>query len=356
MNKSKLTSLKRQLLLIVLSLPIVCFFSNFTENFSERLITSFKTFLSTNKIINSWVISVDEKGIPFVDYGNIGSLYIGEQKNPVTVCQKALEYYADYQSGDENKKELFLNCCEWILENLKFYENYAVFEYQFPLPYYNMQSPWRSAMAQGQALQVLLRAQKLTSDEKYLKFCNKILASFFIEVADGGVTYKSAESMWWYEECADENGIESKILNGMQYTLLGIHEFYLHSQAEDAKLLFTKGINALENNLDIYDKDGYSYYDVLGKKAGKFYHNIHVQLLNQLYKITDIPTFKIYHDKWKKYADQPFIMRQIKNPSKMGYAILIGNFVIFFTLLQLAIFIVKKFKQTNYLECQYFIV
>ena len=61
-----------------------------------------------------------------------------------------------YQAGDENSKYLFLNDSNWLVENAIKKDNYTVWEYKFPWPMYNLSSSWVSAMAQGQAIQVLI--------------------------------------------------------------------------------------------------------------------------------------------------------------------------------------------------------
>ena len=54
-------------------------------------------------------------------------------------------------------------------------------------------------MAQAQAIQVLIRAYELTHELKYLNSAKKLLSSFFVEVEDGGVTYKTPNEGWWFE-------------------------------------------------------------------------------------------------------------------------------------------------------------
>ena len=53
-----------------------------------------------------------------------------------------------------------------------------------------MKPPWLSSMAQSQAIQALIKANNLTKDNRYLNLSDRLLNAFFIEVKDGGVTYK----------------------------------------------------------------------------------------------------------------------------------------------------------------------
>ncbi len=49
--------------------------------------------------------------------------------------------------------------------------------------------------------------------------------SFYIDVKDGGVTEKSNDKGWWYEEYAGKGGKNPRVLNEMEYTLLGLYDY-----------------------------------------------------------------------------------------------------------------------------------
>ena len=45
-------------------------------------------------------IILDNSGVPIVDYGYIGGMYIGKQRNPVTISQRAFVYEEEYRNGN----------------------------------------------------------------------------------------------------------------------------------------------------------------------------------------------------------------------------------------------------------------
>ena len=332
---------KKQIVLIVISVIVALLVCNCTEEMSEDLINS----KISGKVVGVKIV-LDESGVPIVDYGKFGGKYIGKQRNPVAVSQKAFDYWDGYQNdGDERSKQRFLNCANWLVENAISHDNFSLFEYEFPLPQYNMTPPWRSGMAQGQGIQVLIRAYNLTGDKKYLDVAERSLKSFFVEVEDGGVTYKTSTSGYWYEEYADEHGKNSRVLNGMMYSLIGLHEYYERTGSKDAKILFNQGILALKNNLSSYDSGDWTYYNALGKPAIESYHHIHITQLSLLSTFTNEPIFKIYHDKWESYERSPFLVRLIKNHTKMGIAVFGMNFVVLLMLFEIATFAVEHRKE-----------
>ena len=332
---------RTHLLILAVAFVATLLITNLTEETSSRIITTIYYALTGTQQAE---IEYDESGIPIVDYGYRGDGHIGDQRNPVTISQAALTYYSEYERGNESCQILFMNCANWLVENSVSHDDYAILEYRFDWPTYNMTAPWRSGMAQGRALQVLIRAHNVSNDSVYLDTAKRLLNSFSVVVEDGGVTYKTSEDGWWYEEYADEGGTEPRVLNGMMYTLLGINEYYDYTKDPDAKHLFDEGVIALEESLPDYDANGYSYYDILGNPS-MGYHATHIRQLNDLYEITNIEIFKDYRDRWQSYEELPFFVRLVRNPTKMGVAVFLGNFVTAILVLEVAMFAVLKLKK-----------
>ena len=253
---------------------------------------------------------LDDYGIPWVYYETkIDGKEVGFQRNPVTTAHQANEFYDIYKvNNDENSKTYFLNNVNWLVNNAVPKEDYLLLQYNFPLPIYNLKAPWFSAMANGLALQVLIKAHELTQDFRYLIAAKSLLNAFFIEVEHGGITYKDSPNEWWYEEYAsnDKNAKISRVLNGMLFTVVAIYDYYKYTNDSDAKLLFDKGINSIKKELYRYNNNGYSYYDLLGNPPHT-YHQIHVDLTKKLYDITGELNLNKYSELWKNYNSPPLL-------------------------------------------------
>jgi hypothetical protein len=93
----------------------------------------------------------------------------GFQRYPVTTVAQTNEVYENYRSNDkESSKTYFLNNVNWLINNSVQKQKNALLQYKFPIPYYIINSIWYSAMAIGQALQVLIKAHEITQDIRYL--------------------------------------------------------------------------------------------------------------------------------------------------------------------------------------------
>jgi hypothetical protein len=178
---------------------------------------------------------------------------------------------------------------------------FLILDYDFPWPPYNLSEPWRSSMAQAQALGVLIRAYELTHEIKYLNTAEKLLISFFVEVKDGGVTYKTPNDGWWYELYAGDSSAQPRVLNGMLFSLMGIYDYYNRTNDSDAKYLFDQGLISLKKTLVLYDNNSSSYYDILKTPAKFEYHTAQTALLENLHNITGDDLFQKFHDRWASY-------------------------------------------------------
>lgn len=256
----------------------------------------------------------DERGVPIVDYGfvspkgesspaeKVGYVYIGTQRNPLTVSTQGMTYYHQYLAGNNSAGELFLNCADWLVDNAALEYGVAVWEYDYPWPTYNNTPPFLSGMLQASAAKTLATAYSLTGQEKYIKTAKCGLIPFFLDVENGGVTHKDAEG-WWYEEYAQPDmKVEPRVLNGHMSALMDLYEYYNLTGDEQAKDLFDRGIGDLKARLPDYDTGNGSLYDSAGNIAAQKYQKIHIKQLDKIYRITGDPYFRLYRDRWAYYA------------------------------------------------------
>ncbi len=264
-------------------------------------------FLS--KFVPSWIrriycralkvkrVIVDDLGIPISFYKGLGL-----QRNPVEVCHFALKYHK------EGKKEFFLNCTKWLVDNLSHKGTFSVWEYNFAWQKYNLTAPWVSGMAQGLGIKVLVLAHKMTSNENFINAALKALQAFTTPIDRGGVLYiDRSDGGWWYEEYASPNSIRSCVLNGHVFALEGVHELCEHIESNTAMKIFNKGLDELKRHLHEYDTGSWTYYDRLGQVSPRRYHELHIKQMRSLWEMTGDEFFLEYYRKWKDYM--PRLMR-----------------------------------------------
>lgn len=342
----KLKILRHHIVVFLISVLAGSLIVNWTEGPTESILRWGFCLVNGFENNDGTTITIDSQGLPIVDYGVINGVQIGLQHNPVTICQQAFNYFDGIHVPDSINRQRFLKCANWIVDNSEFLNDGNVLPYRFIYPRYSMPSYWISAMAQAQAIQVMVRAHRLTGDSRYIENARKLLSVFSIDVDSGGVAHKHLPltSGWWYEEYASPSGDDPMPLNGMMYTLIGLKEFHNYTNDSTSNKLFTKGIQALKDILPSFDRNGHSYYDILGLPAGGDYHLVHIELLDTLYRLTGDNILAEYRNRWQEYNDAQFVVRFIKAPTKIAPVILAANIAFLFVLIELLLFFKRRTK------------
>jgi hypothetical protein len=323
------------IVLILLALVVTLVLSNKIGKPLEKLESKIYRKISGKK---PQYIKYDQSGLPTVVYE--GS--VGEHATVIMTAQEALNYYKN--KTDSVSKSKFFVCIEWLKANSSILNDSSIIFYvNFNWPGFQMEKPWRSAMSQGRAMQAFIKAYELTRDTLYLNLARRSMNTLYTEVKDGGVTYIDSTG-YWYEEYADDNVPQSRVLNGMIIVLQALSDFYNTTNDPGALCLFKNGVSAVKSSLHLYDSNGHSNYDVLGKPASPWYHNFHIELLDFLYIKTHDPIFNEYKQKWLLYKEPSFLIALVHRPTRIGVFALFSLFVINITVFLGIYYLLKKLK------------
>lgn len=244
----------------------------------------------------------DERGIPF----------LREEKRKyysiVYVIQYALINHDLMLKGAndaDEKKRIIKNCLDWLEEKAEDFHDSVIWRSEYN-EQYKLPKGWISAMYQGQAVSLFLRAYQLFGEERYLKTAEKAFEFFKYDYSEGGVKRVDENGFIWFEEYPSEK--PSLVLNGYIYTVFGIYDLYRATKSEEAKRLFDECLRTLENNLHKYDVGYWSVYDQLKKELVSYYYqkNVHIPLMEIMYRLTGKEIFKKYAEKWTKNLNSAF--------------------------------------------------
>lgn len=238
--------------------------------------------------------------------------------NPVSISQYGLYSWRMWKcSGSKVHKEDFITSADWLVENIEINKNensgreYGIWSYEFNFCLHGnckkgeiMERPWVSGMTQGRAISVLSRAYKATKEKRYLKTA-MLGMNAFLNVYDGKkkdknwITYidKEKKNIWIEEYPIQEIDNKKDVnftLNGFNFALFGIYDYYFATKDNDALRLFQMGVKTLNDNLERYKGKNISYYCLRHRFKSKGYHNIHINQLKILGKITGLEFLKDY--------------------------------------------------------------
>lgn len=242
----------------------------------------------------------DDVGIPYRVYSSVGKQY-----NPTRIAAYALAHFNRYLTNEtDTDKHIFIKCSDWFLD-----PDNARYEYKFN--WGRLKSPWISCMAQGEAVSVLVRAYKLTGENKYLVQAEKSLAPLFLPISDGGVQSVLPDGSIFVEEYPSD--IPTHVLNGFLYALIGLGEYVDATGSQCHQKLFDNLVCSLCKNIDIWCYAHWSLYEDREKANGlnfctPSYHNLQITQLKWLNKRVNSPEIQQVIENWEKGLNS-FFMR-----------------------------------------------
>lgn len=223
--------------------------------------------------------------LPQLDLANGDKVYF-----PVAIFQYGLGAYDLFLlTNDFRYKTKFLQCVEWTMNYQDEEGRWNNFFYIYPdYPF--------GAMAQGEAVSLLVRAFIHTNDKKYLIAAKKGIDFMVTTVVDGGVTdYHDGDIVFL------EFSNKSAVLNGWIFAWWGLYDYVLVSGDKDYyKDILDSSLRTLIKYLPKFNNSYWSVYSLDNKLASPFYHNLHIAQMQAMYMLTNEPIFNDYAIQWAK--------------------------------------------------------
>lgn len=276
--------------------------------FLEKDRVTYYPFLFDEEILKkggSQDFSFDSEGIPIIpEYIDIRK---GKEKKyhyfPISIGQYGLAIYHSYlKSKDSKDRDRFLKIADWYYDNQ---ETDGTWRATVPVPKFNLEKGWASAMAQSRGISILIRGWIETKDDKYLKAADRALEPLEKPIDRGGLLDKVDGNIFYEEYPSKPEG--NHVLNGMIFTLFGLWEYSKLGNTKAEKLL-KMGIDSVEKTLGEYDLGYWTKYDlgdtVYGKSintATGHYHNIHIKQLEIINYIRKSQMIGDILERWKRY-------------------------------------------------------
>ena len=239
-------------------------------------------------------LTYDADGIVLAPFGS------DLEYNAVTISQYALGYYSLWRTtGSLANRTGFLHYADWLVDH-QATTGLWLYTYQA----WTMKPPWHSALAEGQAMSVLIRAWDITQNEKYLRAATAAMNTFSKAYEDEGVaSYEGADT--FYEEY--DPSFMPHVLNGFMFALVGLYEYHAAVGDADSGRLWEAGASTLARNLHRWDSGTGTYYNLASPPlvASGLYAGIHVAELRQMWRLTGNPTFLTWAHRWAGYLAPP---------------------------------------------------
>lgn len=195
--------------------------------------------------------------------------------------------------------ELVRRVAEWVVLDA---DGHGRLMYLFDMPHtYRLHEPWCSAIAQGQAASLLVRAAVAFDRPEFLVDARRVAAPLL----DGELVAKTGDGPVLQEYPTDP---ASHVLNGWIFALWGLYDL-TRAMPDDERVecAWIDGVTALAARLHRYDTGGWSRYDLYPHPvvhvASPFYHRLHVEQVGAMHELHPAPEFAEFAERWSRSLD-----------------------------------------------------
>ena len=219
-----------------------------------------------------WAGPRDDAGVPLVQEAG-GTPFV----HPMHVAQKALGHWELWQRSQHADhwqfREFMILAC-WLRDAQESHGGWSIESMRktyYLVPY--------SAMAQGQAVSVIIRAYFATTDESFLQSAHAGIRFMLAGIEHGG-TSRRLDSHLLFEEYPMLQC--NAVLNGWINALFGIYDYTLFDKCDYLACVLHESITSFVAMLPRYDMGFWSFYDLTGRVASPYYHEVHIAQLTAL--------------------------------------------------------------------------
>jgi hypothetical protein len=165
---------------------------------------------------------------------------------------------------------------------------------------YNTSATWLSALTQGNAISVLMRAYQLTKDTTFLQVARRAVRTFELEICDGGVAASLSNNGVFFEEVASYPA--AHVLNGYILALFGLYDYVTTTGDIHIDELIKRSLTTLHALIDEFDIGYWSCYDLRFRNPSPlFYQALHVTLLEALARFSGCQHCAALAVRWDSY-------------------------------------------------------
>ncbi|MFJ3235806.1 D-glucuronyl C5-epimerase family protein [Streptomyces sp. NPDC086787] len=187
--------------------------------------------------------------------------------------------------------------------------------YPVPVPRYGVRPGWYSAMAQGLAMSVMLRAHATTGEGSFLDASQGAVQLMLRPLEAGGCSHYDQLGRPFPEECPSDP--VSHILNGAVFALFGLCELSRHQSGTPHERMADR----IRGSLDAFDLGYWTRYDLRHTAPASFaYHSLHVALLTAAGRVLADPRWLAVAASWDSYTRSP--ARKLRAAVEKGWFVL----------------------------------
>jgi heparosan-N-sulfate-glucuronate 5-epimerase len=216
----------------------------------------------------------------------------------VTIAQIGLGAW-QASANDEQWLHAVRLAADWLGREL---ESGNGIQYQFPLRHtYRLEAPWLSAMAQGEAASLLVRAAATFEEPALLRLAHEAVRPLLDPTGQLVAQTEHGAVLQEYPTTPPAH-----VLNGWIFALWGLYDVACSPErGGEAGAAFQGGVATLGARIEQYDiANRWSRYDLFPHPfpnvASPFYHRLHIEQLAALVRLAPNDSIARVEARWRK--------------------------------------------------------
>lgn len=229
--------------------------------------------------------------------------------HPIRIAQFALHRFGVWRYSNERVARAdFMAQATWLRDRQQRDGAPGLYRFEFPWTKYGAPPGWSSAMAQGEAISVLLRADAIDPRGGFGDAALRASLPFRADIEHGGVVWHSADELF-LEEIANEHA--PHVLNGCIFALWGVWELWMRTGEPWLQPLIERCVATLRSWVPRFDTGWWTLYSLLMSAGDQphlatlKYHRFHIAQMRVLARMFDEPLFDETASRWTSYVESP---------------------------------------------------
>jgi len=238
-----------------------------------------------------------------------GVLLSGRERyyHAIRIAQFALHRFGVWRrTGDVAARADVLAQAAWLRDCQQNDGIPGLYRFAFPWHKYGAGVGWASAMAQGEAISVLLRAHAMQENDGFDAAALRAAQPFRAGIDRGGVVWQSGKDVF-FEEVANRHA--PHILNGCIYALWGVWELWQRTGEHWLAEISERSVDTLLRWLPQFDTGWWTQYSLLRSSTHRphiatlKYHEFHIAQTRVLAKMFGVDAFDDAAARWTAYVE-----------------------------------------------------
>jgi glycosyltransferase involved in cell wall biosynthesis len=241
-----------------------------------------------------------------LDDGGVPSQVSLAGYHPTIIAQYALVQWNQYlaSKNESCRTEFLIQAYRLIEHEVRIAKDAGGWPISSQRPDSNFEGSWLSALTQGNALSVLVRAYQLTQDEVFLASARRVALTFERDILDGGVIAPIGRDGIFFEEVAVYPAAHT--LNGCIFALFGLYDYLALTGNAAIREIIESSLSTMHVLLDEFDTGFWICADLLHRRlVSSSQLLLHAELLSALAAISACEHCLKLSLRWQQYHRQP---------------------------------------------------